>query len=237
MLEDEPSNPRFNVFHLTSYGLLLLSTIGIFLIAQTIQFYLGEYDLNSMFISFCVGFILFTPLISLVLHPLLFSKKTLQHRSPFATMLKNIGLVMLVQCLFFLIWMTDAIAVYSIYVDQDSFLAKAFNITNENRTDLSSQFYWGNLLLAWFFALLSLVIGVLPCLIAQLNNKGVVKNFVAAYSFAKHNKLRFLSYSCIIALATVLPLLYTQYLFLVSFPLAFTLVFSHLFYYYKLTAK
>ena len=228
MLNDESLSGQFNFSHLMSNLLLMLATVGIYIIAQTIRFYLGEYELDSVFISFCVGFILFIPLVSLLLHPLLFSKKTLQQRSPFSILLKNIGLVMVVQCLFFLIWMTDAIAVYSIYVDQTSFLAKAFNITNDNRTDLSRHFFWGNLLLAWLLSLVSLVIGVLPCLIAQLNNQGVVKNFVVAISFAKQNKRIFLLYACIIALAIVLPLLFAPHFFLVSFPIAFVLIFKHL---------
>lgn len=233
MLEEEQLDRPIKFPYLVSYLLLMLSTIGIFIIAEVIRAYLAEYELNSMYISFCVGFILFTPLVSLLLHPLLFSTLVPQVRSPISIMLKNIGLVMLVQCLFFLIWMTDAIAVYSIYVDQNSFLAKAFNITTNNRTDLTNHFYWGNLLLAWLFALLSLVIGVLPCLIAQLNDQGVVKNFALAISFTKQNKILFLLYSCVIALAIVIPLLYANYLFLACFPITFKWVFTHLFRHYQ----
>ncbi|GAA5133659.1 hypothetical protein [Thalassotalea piscium] len=234
MIEDKPTGRQINFSHLLSYLLLMLSTLGIYVISEVIRFYLIAYELNSMFISFCVGFILFTPLISLLLHPLLFSKESLKQRSPFSIMLKNIGLVMVIQCLFFLIWITDAVAVYSIYVDQDSFLAKAFNITKDNRADLTSHFYWGNLLLAWFFSLLSLVIGVLPCLIAQLNNQGVVKNFVMAISFAKKNKSLFALYACVIALATVMPLLYAHYLFVITFPITLFIIFFHLFRRYRI---
>lgn len=235
MLKDKSLNRQVNYSHVISYFLLILSTVGIFFIAEVIRAYLIEYELNSMFISFCVGFILFTPLVSLLLHPLLFSKVLPQNRSPLSIMLKNIGLVMVVQCLFFLIWITDAIAVYSIYVDHDSFLAKAFNITSQNRTDLTNHFYWGNIILACFFALLSLIIGVLPCLVAQLNNQGVVKNFAIAISFTKKNKISFLFYACVIALTTVLPLLYAPYLFLVCFPLAFTWVCTNIFQHYQVS--
>lgn len=210
------------------FSLLIIATLFIFLIAQTIGFYLNEYDLSSMFVSFCAGFILFIPLVSLLLHPLIFTEITAEGKSHFSVLLGNVGLVLVVQCLFFLIWMTDAIAIYSIYVDQNSFLAKAFNITSENHGNLSEHFYWANLFLACFFAWLSLIIGVLPCLIARLDNKGVVKNFVAGFSFAKRYKAMFAFASLLIAAATVLPLLYCPYLFLLSFPAVFVLVFCHI---------
>ncbi len=117
--------------------------------------------------------------------------------------------------LFFLIWMTEAIAVYSIYVDQTSFLAKAFNITSENRTDLSGEYYWANLFLAWIFAYQSLVIGVLPCLIARTNPQGIV---VSAFSYMKSRNLFFLVISLAISMSVVLPLLYFTYRFLITFP-------------------
>ena len=116
--------------------------------------------------------------------------KELQTTSYFAVLIKNVGLVSLVQGLFFLIWMTDAIAVYSIYVDQDSFLAKAFNINRDNNVDFSSEFFLFNLFLGWLFSLLSLVLGVMPCLIARIDNNGVIKNFVTSFVIAKHHKVK-----------------------------------------------
>ncbi|MGB1198450.1 MAG: hypothetical protein ACPG46_05340 [Thalassotalea sp.] len=217
-----------NKSHIISYCLLMLSTFCIFAIAEFIRSYLITYQLSSMFISFCVGFILFTPLVSILLHPLLFNNLIIKQRSGLNIMLKNIGLVMVVQCLFFLIWITDAIAVYSIYVDQHSFLAKAFNMNNVNSTNYSVSFYWGNLLLAWLFAWLSLAIGVMPCLIAQLNNKSVVQNFIASLSFAKRYKCFFLLCAFLLACAVVLPMLYAHYLFFVCFPLVLTLIFTRL---------
>ena len=209
------------------YGLLVLSTLLIFAIAQTIQFYLKHYDISSMYVSFCAGFILFTPLVVLVLHPLIFVEKISEEYSHFSVLMKNAGLVLLVQCLFFIIWMTDAIAVYSIYVDQNSFLAKAFNINHTNSADLTTEFLWFNLLLAWLFSLLSLVLGIMPCLIARIDNNGVVKNFVAGFSFAKKFKAKFGVSALAIAVATVLPLLYMKYLFLLSFPIVVASVFLY----------
>jgi hypothetical protein len=124
--------------------------------------------------------------------------------------------------------MTDAVAVYSIYVDQNSFLAKAFNITHDNHKNLTAPFYWVNLFLAWFFALLSLIIGVMPCLIARIDDKGVVKNFVAAFSFARRYKSKLALSALFIAAATVLPLLYNPYFFIVTFPAILTVVIFHL---------
>lgn len=180
-----------------------------------------------MYISFCAGFILFTPLVVLVLHPLVFVDQTTEDKSHFSVLIKNLGLVLLVQCLFFLIWITDAIALYSIYVDQNSFLAKAFNISSENNTDLSTQFFWFNLLLAWLFSFISLVLGVMPCLIARIDNNGVVKNFVAGFCFAKKYKGKMLLSALVIAVSTIIPLLYFKYLFLFSFPIVLSTVFSY----------
>lgn len=180
-----------------------------------------------MYVSFCAGFILFTPLVVLVLHPLIFVEKVDKTHSYFSVLMKNVGLVSLVQCLFFLIWMTDAIAVYSIYVDQNSFLAKAFSINRENSADFSAEFFWFNLFLAWFFALLSLVLGVMPCLIARIDNNGVVKNFVAGFSFAKKYKAKFALAALALAAATLMPLLYMKYLFIFSFPLVVVSVFLY----------
>lgn len=123
--------------------------------------------------------------------------------------------------------MTDAVAIYSIYVDQTSFLAKAFNIDVQNRENFSEQFYWGNLLLAWFLAGLSLVVvvGILLCLISRVKNGGVVSNFVSAFFFAKADKFNIAIYSLILSLSVVMPLLYEKYLFLVIFPIVLSLVF------------
>jgi len=211
-----------------SYGLLFFFALMIFFISEVIRTMLTSYELDSMFVSFCAGFILFIPLVSLILHPLVFSKENEGYQFHLSAFLKNIGLVLVIQFVFFIIWMTDAIAIYSIYVDQSSFLAKIFNINTENRTDFSQQFYWANLFLAWFFALISLVIGVLPCLIARIDNKGIVNNFVTAFSFAKKNKQKLMIYALILAASVILPLLYMSYLFLVTFPVALSIVFFQL---------
>jgi hypothetical protein len=216
------------VIKLASYSLLIIAIFIIFLIAQSIKFYLNKYDLDSMYISFCAGFVCFIPLISLILHPIIFIDSNKNEKSNLAILLANASLVMVVQALFFLIWMTDAIAIYSIYVDQNSFLAKAFDITSERHGDLSVQFYWVNIFLACLFAWLSLIIGVMPCLIARVDNKGVVKNFVASFSFAKRFKLKFFLSAVVIALAAIMPLLYLNYMFLISFPLILTTVVLHL---------
>ncbi|MCW8834382.1 MAG: hypothetical protein OQK09_00600 [Colwellia sp.] len=211
-----------------SFALLLLATLVIFSLAEVIRFYLKSYSLEAMFISFCAGFILFTPLVSLVIHPL-FDKK-LKTDSPIklSAFLGNVALVVVVQLLCFLIWMTDAIALYSLYVDQNSFLAKAFNITVESRADLSVEFYWFNIALACFFALLSLVVGVLPCLFSRTENNGVVGNFVSAFSFAKRHKKLMLISALGIVLSVVFPLLYAKFLFLILFPAVLLIIFSQL---------
>jgi len=211
-----------------SYTLLLFATLIIFSLSEVIRFYLKSYELNTMYISFCAGFILFTPLVSLLLHPLFFNKKNGYESIRISAFLGNISLVVVVQLLCFLIWMTDAIALYSIYVDQNSFLAKAFNIKSEGRLDLSVEFYWFNLALAYFFALLSLVIGVLPCLISRIKNNGVVGNFVSAFVFAKQYKKLLILHSFIMMLAVVLPLLYIPYLFILFFPFVLLTVFTKL---------
>lgn len=226
VIYNKNSQPTFLVKS-SCYGLLVLSTLLIFTIAQTIHFYLDYYDMASMYISFCAGFILFTPLVVLVLHPLIFVEKISDEYSHFSVLMKNAGLVLLVQCLFFIIWMTDAIAVYSIYVDQNSFLAKAFNINRANNADLSTEFFWFNLFLAWLFSLASLVLGIMPCLIARIDNNGVVKNFVAGFSFAKKYKAKFAFAALLIAAAVVVPLLYIKYLFLISFPMVAASVFLY----------
>jgi hypothetical protein len=197
------------------------------MIAQTIHKYLIGYNLGSMYISFCAGFILFIPLVSLVLHPLIFIEKSDSGHSNFSILMKNAGLVLLVQGLFFLIWITDAIAIYSIYVDQNSFLAKAFNINSVNNADLSNEFFWFNLFLAWLFSLVSLVIGIMPCMVARIDNNGVVKNFVASFYFAKKYKHQFTLAALIIAVSAVIPLIYMKYLFFISFPLTLTTVFLY----------
>ena len=224
MSDKAKKNTKINT-KIMCYGLLFLFTLMIFFIAEVIRATLITYELSSIFVSFCAGFILFIPLITLVLHPLAFNQnetKTLFHFSAFVA---NLGLVVVVQVVCFLIWMTDAIAVYSIYVDQSSFLAKAFNINTHDKADFSRHFYWTNLLLAWFFACLTLVIGILPCIISRIKNIGVVSNFVIAFSFAKVNKKRIILYGLLIAISIVLPLLYSKYLFLIVFPAILSLLF------------
>jgi hypothetical protein len=211
-----------------SYGLLIFATIAIFSISQVIQFYLAAYELDAMYISFCAGFILFIPLVSLVLHPLLINKEGKQETFHFSTLLANIGLVCVVQFLCFLIWMTDAIALYSLYVDQNSFLAKVFDIKTQARGDMTFEFYCFNFALAWLFSLLSLIIGVLPCLIARIHNYGVVGNFAVAFSFAKKNKAVVSIYAILISATVLLPLLYAKYLFLLVFPMVFVAIFIRL---------
>ena len=211
-----------------SYGLLFFATLMIFFISQIIHFYLGTYNLSTMYISFCAGFILFIPLVSLVLHPLLVNKAGKRETFHFSALLANIGLVCVVQFLCFLIWMTDAIALYSLYVDQHSFLAKVFDIKTQSRADMTFEFYCLNFILAWLFALLSMVVGVLPCLIARLDNYGVVGDFVAAFSFAKQHKSLMCFYALLIASSVLVPLLYGKYLFLVIFPSVLAWVFTRL---------
>ena len=211
-----------------SYGLVFFASLVIFFISQFIQFYLGAYNLSSMYISFCAGFILFIPLVSLVLHPLILNKAGKRANFYFRALLANIGLVSVVQLLCFLIWMTDAIALYSLYVDQNSFLAKVFDIKTQTRGDMTFEFYCFNFVLAWLFALLSLIIGVHPCLIARLDNYGVVGDFVAAFSFAKRHKALLCLYALLISSSVLLPLLYAKYLFLVLFPSVLVWVFISL---------
>lgn len=207
--------------------LLMIASLLIFTIAQTIETLLIEYELSSMYISFCAGFILFIPLVSLVLHPLLFNdvEDKLARKS---ALIKNVGLVIVVQGLFFLIWITDAIAIYSIYVDSNSFLAKAFNISSDNKGTFSKEFFLANLLLAWLFSFLSLVVGLLPCLIARLKNLGVVGNFVSAFQFAKVNKLQLTVYAFYLAFSAVIPLMYANYLFIILFPLTLVWAFVNI---------
>ncbi|MDO6445942.1 hypothetical protein Q4493_09175 [Colwellia sp. 1_MG-2023] len=213
---------------LTCFSLLAFATLIIFVIAQSINFYLNQYELSAMYISFCAGFILFIPLVSLILHPVIYNGENDHENSSLSVLFANAGLVLVIQILFFLIWMTDAVALYSIYVDQNSFLAKAFNIKSENQSDLSAHFYWMNIFLAWLFAWLSLIIGVIPCLIARIDNQGVVKNFVASFSFFKRFKLTVFLSALLIALTTVLSLLYFHYVFLLSFPVTLTVIALHL---------
>jgi hypothetical protein len=207
--------------------LLMLASLIIFVIAQTIESVLTSYSLSAMYVSFCAGSILFIPLVSLVLHPLIWCGTTKVNVRKSALMM-NVGLVMVVQGLFFLIWITDAVAIYSIYVDSNSFLAKAFNITSHCKGSFSKEFYWVNLLLAWLFSVLSLVVGLLPCLIARLKNLGVVGNFVSAFQFAKVNKLMLAFSSLCLAFSIVVPLLYASYLFLLLFPLTLYWVFLNI---------
>lgn len=210
---------------LLSGFLLLLASIVIFAISQAIELLLESYELTSVYISFCAGFILFTPLVSLALHPLLSVNAELDNKIKAQGLIVNIGLVTVVQGLFFLIWMTDAIAIYSIYVDGNSFLAKAFNINSKKVEDFSQTFYWINILLAWLFSFLSLAIGLLPCLIARLKNLGVVGNFVSAVKFAKQYKLTLAIFSFCLALSVVMPLMYANSLFILMFPITLSLIF------------
>ena len=210
-----------------SATLLLTATMAIFFIASVIEQGLIDYDLSSMYISFCSGFVLFIPLVSLALHPLLF-KNVEDKQGKKSVIFVNVGLVLIVQSLFFLIWITDAIAIYSIYVDSNSFLAKAFNISSSNSGEFSQEFYWANLLLAWLFAYLSVVVGILPCLIARLKNLGVVGNFVSAFQYAKENKLSLAVYTFCLAFSAIMPLMYMRYLFLILFPLTLIWVFINI---------
>lgn len=211
-----------------SLGLLSVATVLIFAIAELIRNALNSYDIQSLYISFVAGFILFTPLVSLVLHP--FAQRVdLSHSTSYvSTLMANIGLVVFVQFLFFLIWMTDAVALYSIYVDQTSFLAQAFNIQGENKGEFSEQFFVFNLVLAWLFSILSIVIGLVPCLIARIKNTGVIGNFVASFSFTKRNKGVIFGSALLLALAVLLPLLYAKYAFLMTFPVTLLWVFKNI---------
>jgi hypothetical protein len=222
------SNRAIPPVKIVSYALLLLATLIIFSLAEVIRFYLDSYNLNAIFISFCAGFILFVPLVSLVLHPIFFTKNNGETSIKLSSFLGNVALVVVVQFLCFLIWMTDAVALYSLYVDQTSFLAKAFNISIESREDLSVEFYWFNIVLAYFFALLSFTIGVLPCLLSRSENKGIVGNFVAAFVFAKRHKKMMLLASLATVISVVFPLLYANYLFLLLFPSVLLIVTSQL---------
>ena len=207
-----------------SAGLIFCSSVVIFAIAFAIEQALLRYELTPMYVSFCAGFILFTPLVSLTLHPLLFSELDDDKRKQKGLM-ANVFLVLVVQGLFFLIWMTDAIAIYSIYVDANGFLSKAFNINSANVGKFSREFYWVNLLLAWVFAFLSLVVGLLPCLIARLKNLGVVGNFVSAFKFAKSHKVILFFYAFCLAFSVVMPLMLAKYVFVIVFPMVLTWVF------------
>ncbi|MEY8214944.1 MAG: hypothetical protein RPR97_10765 [Colwellia sp.] len=225
----ESSNlSRLSGEKIVSYGLVFFASLVIFFISQVIQFYLDAYNLTTMYISFCAGFILFIPLVSLVLHPLLLNKEGKSDTFHFSALFSNIGLVCVVQFLCFLIWMTDAIALYSLYVDQDSFLAKVFDIQTKARGDMTFEFYAFNFVLAWLFALLSMIVGVLPCLIARLDNRGVVGDFVTSFGFAKKHKGVMCLYALLIASSVLLPLLYAKYLFLVLFPTTLVWVFIQL---------
>ncbi len=205
--------------------LILFASVMIFVMAQVIEQFLINFDLASMYISFCAGFILFTPLVSLTLHPLLLAHIDTTKATTLKGLMINVGLVAIVQGLFFLIWMTDAIAIYSIYVDANSFLAKAFNIKRSSDADFSQAFYGFNLLLAWLFSLLSLTLGLLPCLIARLDNLGVVGNFVSAFSFAKKHKLALALQALCLAFSVVMPLMYGKYLFIILFPMTLSWIF------------
>ena len=220
--------PRVSAEQTLSYGLAFIASVVIFFISQVIQFYLFTYNLSTMYISFCAGFILFIPLVSLVLHPLLVNKAGQRETFHIRALLANIGLICVVQFLCFLIWITDAVTLYSLYVDQNSFLAKVFAINTEARGDLTFEFYCFNFVLAWLFSLLSMIVGVLPCLIARLDNLGLVGDFVAAFSFAKSQLLVMSLYALLIVSAVLLPLLNAKYLFLLVFPVVLVVIFTRL---------
>ena len=211
-----------------SYGLVFFASLVIFFISQVIQSYLSAYNLSLMYISFTAGFILFIPLVSLVLHPLLVNRAGQRETFHIRALFANIGLICVVQFLCFLIWITDAITLYSLYVDQNSFLAKVFAIKTQARGDLTFEFYCFNFVLAWLFSLLSMIVGVLPCLIARLDNLGLVGDFVAAFSFAKSQLLLISLYALLIVSAVLLPLLYAKYLFVVVFPIVLVVIFTRL---------
>ena len=219
---------RVSAEQTVSYGLVFFASLVIFFISQVIQFYLSAYNLSLMYISFTAGFILFIPLVSLVLHPLLVNRAGQRETFHIRALLANIGLICVVQFLCFLIWITDAITLYSLYVDQNSFLAKVFAINTEARGDLTFEFYCFNFVLAWLFSLLSMIVGVLPCLIARLDNLGLVGDFVAAFSFAKSQLLVMSLYALLIVSAVLLPLLNAKYLFLLVFPVVLVVIFTRL---------
>lgn len=221
--------------NMISYAMLFVASVFIFVIAEGIRYFLAQYQLSPLFISFCVGFILFTPLVSLVLHGLLKSA-SFAVVEVFDSIWANIGLVIVVQGLFFFIWMTDAVAVYSIYVDQDSFLAQTFQISSsaENANfSLTTEFYWANLLLAWGFAWLSLAIGVVPCLAARISQFGVVSSLLVGFKFAKTYWQMILLHALLIASSVVFTLLYAKFLFLLAFPIAIIYSFKKLAYKYQ----
>ena len=228
IVSESLSLSRFSSENIVSYGLVFFASLVIFSISQIMQFYLGAYNFTTMYISFSAGFILFIPLVSLVLHPLLINKEGKRETVQFRDLLANIGLVCVVQFLCFLIWITDAIALYSLYVDQNSFLAKVFDIKTQAKGDMTFEFYCFNFVLAWVFSLLSMVVGILPCMIARLDNFGVVGNFVASFSFAKRQKRMLCLYAFLIASSVLLTLLYAKYLFLVLFPITLVWVFTRL---------
>lgn len=227
----------FSSENAVSYALVFIASLVIFFISQIIQFYLGVYEFTTMYISFCAGFILFIPLVSLVLHPLLLNKVGKRETFHFKDLLTNIGLVCVVQFLCFLIWITDAIALYSLYVDQNSFLAKMFDIKTQTKGDMTFEFYCFNFVLAWIFSLLSMIVGILPCLIARLDNFGVVGNFVTAFSFAKKHKGMLSLYALLITGSVLLALLYAKYLFLIAFPSVLVWCFTQLNKAYLLSSK
>lgn len=209
---------------LIGIALLSIATLSIFAISEGIRAMLISYDLTMLYISFVVGFILFTPLVSVVLHPFTKQPQQSDRREFRSTLLANIGLVLFVQCLFFLIWMTDAIAVYSIYVDQTSFLSQTFNIAGENKGEFSREFVIFNVFLGLFFSAISIVVGVVPCLFARIDNKGIIGNFIASFSFFKRTKLHLAWYALLITCSVLLPLMFIKYIFLISFPYALYIV-------------
>ena len=73
-----------------------------------------------------------------------------------------------------------------------------------------------------------MIVGVLPCLIARLDNLGLVGDFVAAFSFAKSQLLVISLYALLNVNAVLLLLLYAKYLFLLIFPVVLMVIFTRL---------
>lgn len=73
-----------------------------------------------------------------------------------------------------------------------------------------------------------MIVDVLPCFIARLNNFGLVGGFVAAFAFAKSQLLVMCLYALLIVSSVLLPLLYAKYLFLLIFPVVQEVIFIFL---------
>ena len=75
-----------------------------------------------------------------------------------------------------------------------------------------------------------MIVDVLPCFIARLDNFGLVGGFVAAFAFAfaKSQLLVMCLYALLIVSSVLLPLLYEKYLFLLIFPVVQEVIFIFL---------